>query len=72
MPAREAMVEGYYQHPGLLVEDRDVQLVGRKRQPGHHRVHPVVQQCVTWLVPVQVHGLHVGVGVRDATRTPPG
>ena len=42
-PARQAMVDGHRQHPGLVVEDRHVQLVGRERQPGHHRVHSMVE-----------------------------
>jgi len=58
------MVDGHQQHAGLLVEDRDVQLVGRKRQSSHHGVHAVVEQCITLLVPVQVQGLHVGVDVQ--------
>ena len=62
------MVDGYDHHPGLVVEDRDVQLVGAKGQSGHHRVHPVVEQCITLLVPVQVQGLHVGVGVLATQR----
>ncbi len=57
------MVKGHQQRPWLVVEDLYAQLVGRERQPGHRRVHPVIQQCLARFVPVQVHGLHVGVRV---------
>src|SRR6478609_7691893 len=72
LPAREAMVEGYYQHPGLLVEDRvcswSVENGSRvtTRPPGGPAVRHVV-------------GTSPGAGfarrrrgARDATRAPPG
>jgi len=40
-----------------------VQLAGRERQPGHRRVHPVLEEGRAGLVPAQVQGLHVGVRV---------
>jgi hypothetical protein len=38
-----------------------VQLAGFDRQPGDHRVHPVIEQRRACLVPVQVQSAHVGV-----------
>ena len=38
-----------------------MQLAGRERQPGHHRVHPVVEQGGVRFVPGQVQGVHVGI-----------
>ncbi len=64
--ARQAVVEWDQQQPGLVVEDRHVQLAGREWQPGHHRVGPVIEQRRTRLVPGQVQGLDVGVGMLAA------
>ncbi len=43
-----------------------MQLVGRKWQPGHQRVHPMVEQRVTQVAPIHVHGLDVGVRMLTA------
>ena len=43
-----------------------MQLVGRKRQSRHHRVHPMVEQRSACLVPIQVRDLHIGVGMLAA------
>ena len=59
--AGQPVIPWHHHHPGLVVQDRDVQLVGRERQPGHDRVHPVVEQRLARHVPVQVHGAYVGV-----------
>ena len=40
-----------------------MQPAGAERQPGHHRVDPVIEQRLAGLVPVQVQGLHVRVRV---------
>ena len=61
--AHQPVIERDKQRPGLVVQDRHVQLVGRERQPGHGRVDAVVQERLAGFVPVQVHGLHVGIGV---------
>jgi hypothetical protein len=34
---------GTGQHPGLVVEDRHVHLVGRERQPGHQGINSMVE-----------------------------
>ena len=42
-PARQAMFGRHRQHPRLVIEDRHVQPVRRKRQPRHHRVDSMVK-----------------------------
>jgi hypothetical protein len=50
----------------LVVQDRHLQLVGRERQPGDDRVHPVVEQGRARFVPADVDALYVGLGVTAA------
>ena len=40
-----------------------MQLVGRERQTGHHRVHAVIQQGRARFVPGQMQGSYLGVGM---------
>lgn len=64
--ARQAVVERDQQQPGLVVQDRHVQLAGGERQPRHHRVYAVIEQGRAWFVPGKVQGPDVGVGVLAA------
>jgi hypothetical protein len=64
--AGKAMCPWYQEHPRLLVQDRHTQLVGRERLSGDDCVHTVIQQSRMHIAPVQMQGMHLGVGTAAA------